>query len=101
MIDITNLLKIAVDLIFLLISLYVIPWLKEKKDNEEWQKKYRYVEIGVKAAEQIYKESGMGKFKKDYVWKFLASKGYSVNEAELDNMIESAVLNLHLEMEKE
>lgn len=50
-----------------------------------------WVKTAVTAAEQIYRESGMGKAKKEYVIDFLKTKGFEVDEDALDKLIESAV----------
>ena len=45
-------------------------------------------------AEQIYRESGMGKEKKAFVLEFLEQKGLKIDLASIDNLIEAAVLEL-------
>ena len=54
----------------------------------------KWVKIAVKAAEQIYKESGKGKEKFEYVSKWIAEK-FKIPETELKNLIESAVFELN------
>ena len=43
----------------------------------------------------IYTESGMGQQKKAYVLEFLNSKGFTVDVDSIENLIESAVLDLN------
>lgn len=43
----------------------------------------------------IYTESGMGQQKKAYVVEFLNSKGFTVDPDTIENLIESAVLDLN------
>ena len=45
----------------------------------------------------IFKETGMGKEKKQYVVNFLKAQGFSLDFDELDKMIEAAVLELNKE----
>lgn len=45
----------------------------------------------------IYTESGMGAQKKAYVLEYLRTKGFTLDIDTLDNLIESAVLDLHRE----
>lgn len=77
-------------LTFLLIGIityYIVPFLKDKK-------LYNSVVIAVQAAEQIYKGSGMGKQKFEYV-KNWVQKTFNVNDEDLKNIIESAVYELN------
>lgn len=43
----------------------------------------------------IYTESGMGQQKKTYVLEFLNNKGFTVDMDSIENLIESAVLDLN------
>ena len=54
----------------------------------------KWVKIAVKAAEQIYKESGMGKEKFAYVSEWI-SKKFKISETDLKNLIENAVYELN------
>lgn len=54
----------------------------------------KWVTIAVKAAEQIYKESGKGKEKFEYVSKWITEK-FKIPEEDLKNLIESAVFELN------
>ena len=54
----------------------------------------KWVKIAVKAAEQIYNESGMGKEKFEYVKRWVQSK-FRISEEDLKNIIESAVYQLN------
>lgn len=53
----------------------------------------KWVKIAVKAAEQIYNASGQGKEKFTYVSKWISEK-FKIPEADLKNLIESAVFEL-------
>ena len=53
----------------------------------------KWVKIAVKAAEQIYNASGQGKEKFAYVSKWISEK-FNIPEADLKNLIESAVFEL-------
>ena len=54
----------------------------------------KYVKIAVSAAEQIYKQTGMGKEKFEYVKTWIANK-FKISEEDLKNLIESAVYELN------
>lgn len=72
---------------------YLIPLIKDKIQNT-------WIEKAVRAAEKIYKESGTGEQKKQYVINFLVSKGIVVKDENgnipqtIDVLIEAAVKEL-------
>ena len=54
----------------------------------------KWVKIAVNAAEQMYKESGKGAEKFDYVKNWIKSK-FHISDEDLKNIIESAVYNIN------
>lgn len=94
MIDLTPVVNAIIALIAAAISVFLIPWIKEKIEAEKLEQIMGWVTIAVEAAEQIYRESGMGAKKKAYVLDFLAKKGITLDVDSIDAMIESAVLDL-------
>ena len=79
--------KLIIPLLCTVITAYIIPYLKEKK-------LYSAVKTAVQAAEQIYKESGMGEQKFEYVKSWLNEK-FSISADDLKKIIESAVYELN------
>lgn len=79
--------KIIIPLLCAVLTMYVIPLLKQKK-------LYDAVVIAVNAAEQIYKQSGMGEEKFEYVKEWIKSK-FHISDEDLKNIIESAVYELN------
>lgn len=79
--------KLIIPLLCTVITAYIIPYLKEKK-------LYSAVKTAVQAAEQIYKESGMGEQKFEYVKNWLNEK-FSISADDLKKIIESAVYELN------
>lgn len=79
--------KIVISLLCTILTVYVIPLLKQKK-------LYDAVVIAVNAAEQIYNQSGMGKEKFEYVKEWIKKK-FKVSDEDLKNIIESAVYELN------
>mgnify|MGYP002519975224 CR=1 FL=1 len=73
--------------VLLIVAGYLI--LNYRNDNV-----IKWVKIAVKAAEQIYKESGKGKEKFEYVSKWISEK-FKIPEEDLKNIIESAVFELN------
>lgn len=100
--DITfNILKIVVTIATALISVYVIPLLKEKLHDAKYERLLEIVDVAVRAAEQTIKGSGLGSVKKDEVINFVTSwmliHGIEISDDQLDQLIECAVYNLKLE----
>ena len=97
MLDITAILQALITLVALLISAFVIPWLRKKIGAEKMSEFLKWVDIAVRAAEQLY-DSAMTVEKKQYVLSFLDSKGVKFTAAEVDAAIEAAVIKLHNEL---
>lgn len=93
-INLTEIIKAVIALVSVLITGLLIPYIRTKMDTEKFAKLSELVNIFVGAAEQLY-TSEQGTEKKQYVLAKLAEAGYRVEEAEIDAMIESAVLALH------
>ena len=92
--ELTEIIKLAIELIVAIASLWLVPWIKAKLSAEEIADMLRWVEIAVSAAEQLY-DATMGYEKKQYVTLFLEERGYKVDGTEIDLAIEAAVLKLH------
>lgn len=96
-----TILKVVVSVATALISVYVIPLLREKLKDAKYQSLIEIVEVAVRAAEQTIKGSGMGATKKDQViesvmrWAFL--HGVKITDEQLDQLIECCVYNLKME----
>lgn len=96
-----KILEVVVSVATALISVYVIPLLREKLKSEKYNQIFEIVEVAVRAAEQTIKGSGMGAVKKDqvleFVMKWALSHGILITEEQLDQLIECAVYNLKME----
>ena len=92
--DITEFVKAIFALAVSVLTCFIIPAIKQRMDANEFAELCKWVKIAVEAAEMIYHESGLGKEKKKYVENFLHAKGITIDAGELDNLIESAVLEL-------
>lgn len=95
--DYTQIISAVIALISAIVSAFLIPWLKTKIDANKLQTIKTYVEIGVKAAEQLYAATD-GEEKKAYVINFLAEHGIRFDVSTIDQLIEAAVLQLHHEL---
>lgn len=60
MIDLTPIVNAFITLIGLLLTTFLIPWIRTKISNEKLKEIQKWTAVGVKAAEMIYNESGMG-----------------------------------------
>ena len=100
MTDLTPIVNAVIALIASIIPTFLIPWIKSKIDAAKLAQIVEWVGIAVRAAEQIYNESGMGEKKKQYVLDFLASKGFTLDPDSINLMIEAAVKNLNIEQNK-
>ena len=93
MTDITNILLGAILIAFGIAGAFVIPLLRQKLGDARFAEMAHWVQIGVKAAEQIF-GSGNGPAKKKHVLAFLERLGYTADFDRIDAMIESEVLAL-------
>lgn len=92
--DYTQIITAVLALLSALVTAFVIPWLKERIGAERLATWQQYVEIAVRAAEQLYSAT-QGEEKKAYVVQYLAGKGIQFDTETVDKMIEATVLTLH------
>lgn len=97
MIDLTPIVNALLTLLGLLLTTFLIPWIKLKVSTEKLEEVRKWTSVGVKAAEMIYNESGMGDVKKQYVRRFLESKGYKLDIDTVDALIEATVREMKQE----
>ena len=85
--------EIVVIVITILISRYLVPYIREKYGSEKAKNTYDMIEKAVFDAQKIYKESGQGPLRKQYVIDYINSnqKLVKLSEQELNILIESAV----------
>lgn len=94
MIDLTDVVSAIITLILAVITTFLIPYLKTKIEANKFEKIKSWVKVAVEAAEMIYVGKGRGEEKKKYVVQYLNSKGYTIDTESINNLIESAVLEL-------
>jgi hypothetical protein len=93
--DLTIAVQAVITLAVILITVFLIPYMKSKVKAEDYSNLAYWVGIAVQAAEQIYKDPKMGVEKKKDVVAFLESKGFTVNMDEIDKLIEATVFKLN------
>lgn len=97
-VDITKIVLGVLEVIFAVIGIYLVPWLKQKYGNEKLAKIVDTIDIFVAAAEQIANREGYdGAWKKQHVKELLEKNGVTVDET-VDEFIEAAVIKLHNEL---
>lgn len=94
MIDITSFVEAVISVCVVFVSMVAIPWLRNKIGAQNLDELLSWVRIAVMAAEQLYNAAD-GEQKKLYVLNYLYEKGYNVDEQDVENAIEAAVLELH------
>ncbi len=97
MTDITNIISAFIALMSALITAFIIPWIKKRTTEEDREEMLKWIDIAVAAAQQLYHNLD-GAERKVYVQDFLTSKGYNIDDLEVENAIEAAVLKLHHEL---
>lgn len=83
-INLTHILLAIIDLIAVIITYRLVPWIKARTTNEQQAYIRALVKAGVYAAEQIYQTEGMGTKKMEYVKAFLRAHGYDINVTEIE-----------------
>lgn len=97
--DYTPIFQAIITLVSVLITSFVIPWIKSRVDANNLEKFTMMVEIAVGAAEQIASNFGFdGEWKKKYVIDYLEKMNMKIDYDTLDNSIENAVLKLKAEI---
>ena len=94
-IDLTQIILAIITLIGGIITRYLIPWIKGKLSDQQYEALKILVRTGVFAAEQIF-SSEEWKEKKDYVVNLLKENGYTVDETSVDALIEATVRELRI-----
>lgn len=97
MYNITQIVEAVITLIIAVVTAFIIPFIKSKTTMQQQATLMALVRIAVSAAEQLYRGSGLGTQKKDYVISWLDAHGLTVDPEKLDAMIESAVYELRKE----
>lgn len=99
--DLFSLILSVIPVLGAILTLYIIPLLKEKIGNEKLEKCKEWTMMAVKAAEMLWTETGMGADKKAYVVEFLTDMcnkhSLTITEQQMDVLIEACVKQLKLD----
>lgn len=91
----SQILSVIISVLGLLLTYYIVPYLKNKTGTEKMNHMILWVKAAVAAAEMIYPDIKSGEKKKEYVMEFLKSKGVTITDQELDALIEAVVYELN------
>ena len=95
-IDLTQIILAIITLIGAIITRYLIPWIKNKLDDRQYEVLATLVRVGVYAAEQLFSRDEW-KEKKQYVVDLLSENGYSIDATAVNALIEATVRELRIE----
>lgn len=90
MIDFTPLVQAVIALAASAITVYLIPWLRERYGNETLEKARGWVQIAVYAAEKLY-GAGNGDQKLAYAEEILARHKIRLDTATLKAMVDAEI----------
>lgn len=74
MIDITEIVVAVLGLLGLIVTTVLVPWIKSKMTNEQWQMIVNYAYAGVQAAEIIFNAQGQGEEKLRWVSEYITNQ---------------------------
>ena len=98
-VDYTPVVQAIIALVAVLITTFLIPWIKANYSAKQIEKAQYWVDVAVRASEQILKAADPdGSKRKAYVEAFLASKNLKLDVESIGNMIEAAVIELNNEL---
>ena len=92
--------RLALTISVFLITYYVIPWVKEKVGNEQYDRLEREVQKFVLAVQQMYPDaSGEQRLAMvtDKISEFLSTKDIHLSSEQIRDLIESAVKTMKMQ----
>lgn len=98
--NMTDLINIAFAVVAVILTRYLVPFLKNKLEEAGQSSLIDLIEQLVEAAEQIFNWDGSGKEKKAFVIRELSDSGIKVTNT-IDNQIEAAVYRMNSSKQKE
>lgn len=93
-----ELLKLVIMLVMAMLMRIVVPWIRQKTQNETFQAVIDWTMQAVLAAEQTYSASTGAERKAivtAFIKKILTAKNISLSDEEIDMLIESAVRQMN------
>lgn len=97
-IDVTEVIVAIIGLVGVIISTWLIPYLKSKTTASRWDSIVSWAKVFVEGAELIYDGPAMGKEKREHVMNALREEceqhHIKYSESEIRSALESAVLKM-------
>ena len=97
---ILEILKLTIMIATMLVTRYLIPWIRAKTENSVMQALIDWTMQAVMAAEQTH-DAGTGAEKKaivtEFIKRLLIQKNISLSDEEIEMLIEAAVRQMQLE----
>ena len=90
MIDLTPIVEALIDVAVTAITVFLIPWLRERFGTEKLAKAQGWVQIAVLAAEKLY-GAGNGDQKLEYAEAFLAKHKIKLDTSELIAIVNAEI----------
>lgn len=93
-----ELLKLLIMILAAVLTRFVIPWIRQKTQNEKLQTMLNWTLQAVLAAEQVFTAKTGAERKKivtNYMQNILMEKGINLSDGELDILIEAAVKQMN------
>lgn len=97
MIDLTSILEAVIALTIVIITAFIIPWVKSKTTAQEREDLLVWVDIAVAAAQQLFHMMD-GSERLEYALSMLEEKGFDIDNGIVRDAVEAAVLKLHQKM---
>lgn len=90
-----NVILTVIPVIGAIITYFIVPFIKSSVNEKQLAQYKEWAKLAVKTAEMLWKESGRGEDKKDYVVKFLNDmfnkNKIVITEQQMEILIEAAV----------
>jgi len=95
-IDITGIAVAVISLLGVLITRYVIPWIKSRTTEAQRRDIREWAAVAVAAAEMIFKGPEKGKEKLAYAMQYLEDRGIKMDDVALRGAVEAALHEMKL-----
>lgn len=97
--NVFEIVKLALQIGLIVLTAFVVPavrkFLNEKTTKEQRENAKFWTALAVKCAEDIYKERGQGKLKKEYVIEWLNRNNIKISPEQMDALIDIIVEELN------
>ena len=94
-----TILKLVLSICTVVITAYVVPFIKQKISDKKYEKLVQFVQTAVEAAEQEIKGTGLGKEKKlrvvEFAKDYLNEHGIDISGDQLNDLIEAIVYEMN------